>query len=123
MVEKHETYEILVLSLKKTLCWYSYLHWKLWYARDLIGIKKKNWWYPKKIVIPWEKKYRDSYMINAISCESDIKKEIKTNEMFKVKGNIRGVQILLFVKKMKCLISVRSDVQISLLDFNYLITC
>jgi len=62
-------------------------------------------------------------MINAISCESDIKKEIKTNEMFKVKGNIRGVQILLFVKKMKCLISVRSDVQISLLDFNYLITC
>lgn len=62
-------------------------------------------------------------MINAISCESDIKTEIKTNEIFKVGWNIRGVQILLFIEIMKCLISVRSDVEILLLDFNYIMTC
>lgn len=62
-------------------------------------------------------------MINAISCGSDIKTEIKTNEIFKVGWNIRGVQILLFIEIMKCLISVRSDVEILLLDFNYIMTC
>lgn len=62
-------------------------------------------------------------MINAISCGSDIKTEIKINEIFKVRGNIRDVQILLFIEIMKCLISVRSDVEILLLDFNYFMTC